>query len=164
MLETAVAVIIEALKGAGLNARERYVLEELDTKGSLVCVGAKSAKNLSSGFTEYLGIKSDAELGDRELYGFRTELSLSLDVYVPEPEGERGCQAVFAKISDALFSLPSGMKRRELRCFEAAPDSETRMFKQSIELCCSAYFVSSVWEESGEFSDFVLRGVMRDGN
>lgn len=164
MLETIIQALLNTLSKAGIRCVSQYPMDALEPEnGAVVCVGVKSSRLLSSGAGEYLGIR-EAESGNRsEVFGFRLELNLGLDIFAPDEEGEGalGCVSMFSLISDALYELPSGLKNRELVCGAPKPDGLTEMYHCPCELRCAAYLVCEADDETGEFADFVLRGVLR---
>lgn len=163
MLDTVISALVNILEAGGIRSVEQYPTDRLDPEaGSVVCVGVRSSKLLSSGAGEYLGIREEENGVSAELYGFRLELVLGLDIFSPDREGEGAmrCAALFSQISAALSELPSGLKNRGLICGKTAPDSLTEMFHCPCELHCAAYLVCEADEETGEFTDFVLRGVL----
>lgn len=164
MIDTVVSCVVQTLENAGIDAYAKYPAAELDTKAqTVVCVGVSSCRNVSAGLGEYLGQREDSERGATNLYGFRMELVLSLDIYAPLKIGADGCTQCFSDTATALRALPSGLKPQALVCAQAQPDSSTAMFKCPVELHCTAYFVCTAGEEENEFTDFVLKGVLKNG-
>lgn len=164
MLDVIVDAVVDILGRAGLQAVREYPRTLLDPEqGPVVCVGVKSSKLLSAGAGEYLGLRETAEGGVTELYGLRLELVLTLSIFSPcdEQNGAAGCARCFTQVSDALGELPSGLRSRALVCGVTQPDSLTEMFRCDCELHCAAYLTAEADEETGEFTDFVLKGVLK---
>jgi len=159
MLDEVLNALLELLRKTGIRAATQYPAEEIRREdGAAVVVGIRSAKSVSAGFGGYLGLRSDPEAGDVELYGFQVELLVSLDIYATESEGARGCVSGYSAVAAALGSLPAGLRLRTLSCGSPAPDLGTGMFKCEAELTCAAHFVCSKPDDTGEFTDFALYG------
>jgi hypothetical protein len=165
MLNAVVSALVDALNRAGVEAVCQYTPAPLDSrKGPLVCVGVKSSRLLSPGAGEYLGLRRNEDGSFTETYGFRLELVLALDIYSPCDAEPSGCMDCFGDITMAARELPSGLKVRKLVCGVASPDKATEMFRCPCELHCLAYLVCSASEETGEFTDFQLKGTVVHGN
>lgn len=162
MLETVVTAVVTALGEKGIGATRRFPASRLDKGNSpVVCVGVKSSRLLSSGAGDYLGTRDDAEKGRTELYGFRSELVLSLDIYSAK-QGPEGCAKCFDAMTALLPGLPSGLKLKSLESGETVFDADTGMFMCPCRLECTAYLICQADEETGEFTDFILRGVLKN--
>lgn len=165
MLESVAGEIVAALKEKGVNACHAYPRQPLRAGQSLVCVAVKSARQSDGGFAGYLGMKTDENGKQTELYGMRCALELALDIYAPM-ESENGaleCLKCFDTVTAALGSLRSGLKIQALQWDEAAPDKDSGMFHCRCGAECAA-FLSAAADESGdkaEFSDFILKGELR---
>ncbi|MCM1150236.1 MAG: hypothetical protein NC319_09180 [Butyricicoccus sp.] len=164
MLDSVVSAIIAALNEAGIGAVEAYPKKELcRLDGALVCVGVKSAKGLPAGFGGYLGLGADPETGrSEELYGARCVLELSLDIFAGTGAGAGECTRCAGRIPAALGALPEGIKISSLSFGAAAPDGGTGLFKCSGVLSGTAYFIARERPEDGVFSDFILRGSVKE--
>lgn len=159
MFDAALNVLLSLLREAGITATAEYPTEAIRRKdGALVCVGLKNGKSASAGFGGYLGLRSDPERGEMELYGFQTELLVGLTVYAPEDQGAQGCAACYEAAVSALTCLPTGLRLKSLSRGPAAPDLGTGMFKCEAELSCAAHFVCARPADGGEFQDFALYG------
>lgn len=162
MLDAVLDAVVTALCGAGLAALRQFPDSELDRdSGPVVCVGLKSNKLVSSGAGDYMGEKTDGGTVS-EVYGFRMEPVIALDVYSPDDgeNGAEGCVGTAEAVSAALPEFPSGLKVRELVCGETAFDGATEMFHMPVALSCAAFLTREMNGETGEFSDFVLKGVL----
>ncbi len=164
MLEGVVSAVAAALGAAGIEAVEAYPKRELCClDGALVCVGVKSAKGLPAGFGGYLGLGADPVTGKRgELYGARCVLELALDVYAGMGAGAGECTRCAGRIPAALGGLPEGIKISSLCFGQTAPDGETGLFKCSGVMAATAYFIARETDEDGVFSDFILRGSVKE--
>lgn len=161
MVEAVLTAVTSALTDAGLNAQRQFPDAALCRgSGALVCVGVKQSRLLSAGCGEYLGRRT-VDGAPREVYGWRLEGVLALDIYSPEGSGPALCQSCFEALSSALAVLPSGLRQRELRCGETVWDESTGMFLCRCELSVLALLTREESAEDGVFTDFVLRGVMK---
>lgn len=162
MIDTVLKNIVALLQNAGIDAMLQYPTTVLDRKrGPVVCVAVKSGTRSGCGLGDYLGIRSDNG-AMRELYGCRLKLTVSLDIFVPwGEESISSAMECFSNISDALYALPSGLKPQKIHCGTAKPDKETEMLKCPAEMECVAVLICEKDAESGEFTDFVLKGVLK---
>lgn len=152
--------VITTLTAAGLSAFSEYPAGALDrTQGPVICAGVKSTKLISSGAGDYLG-ESTVEGVSREIYGLRMDAVISLDIYSPDDaeNGAAGCGGTAESISAAVSSLPSSIKVRAIVRGETEYDGKTEMFFCPMELHCAALLTREENAESGEFTDFYLRG------
>lgn len=161
MLDTVLDAVVAALTAAGLSALRQFPESEADRAAVAVCVGLKRNRLVSAGAGDYMGEKTEGGVVS-EVYGYRMEPVLALDVYSPDDgeNGADGCMKAAALIAAALPDFPSGIRPRELSCGETAYDGITEMFHMPAELGCSAFLTREMNAETGEFTDFVLRGVI----
>ena len=97
-----------------------------------------------------------------EVYGCRVELTVSLDIFVPwGEESVSAAMQCFTALSEALYAAPSGLKPLRIHCGTAKPDRETEMLKCPVEVECIAVLLCERNTESGEFTEFVLKGVLQ---
>ena len=61
----------------------------------------------------------------------------------------------------ACAAMLGGLRGAELSCGETQPDAETGLYRLPAEIRGTAYFSAELDEDSGEFSDFTLRGVLK---
>ena len=157
MIELILSALCDTFKAAGITAVREFPADRLpDFEDFLVCVGILSSRSLSSGFGDYLGTRSDPlTLLESELYALRLELEISLDIYA-----RPGSNPGLGLISEALASLPSGLRFIELRSGETRFDRDTELLKTPATLKGSAYLTAAADEDCGEFYDFVLKGVV----
>ena len=165
MLETLVAAVVGALKAEGLSAAPAYERAPLERGGgALVCVSVRSAERTGSGFAEYLGIFTDPKTGiERESYGMRADVELGVDVYVSKKSENASleCVRVFDKAASAVSALSAGWKLKSVSCGEAAPDGETGLFRCKGSMRGTAYLIAQPENDSGAFTDFILKGVLK---
>lgn len=164
MLENVIAAAVSALTDAGLSAGAAFCKAPVDRDAAFLRVGAAGAVDRSAGFGRYLGVENDPETGEREVYGLRCEIELSLDAYAPLSADNAALQsaALFDNAAAVIGGVP-GLSVREVRCGAPRPDQDTGMFRLSGAVKCAALLVSS--PEDGEetaFTDFVLRGDLRN--
>ena len=152
MFDEVISAIIAALRKKGIPAAAQY-RGELLRENRLVCVGIRGGRMLSSGAGEYLGLKNG-----RELFGFRAEITAAADIFA---ESAAGCLSLLDKLGGALGSLPGGLRGAALSCEEVRPDEDTGLYRLPAEICGTAYFSAEQDEDSGEFLDFTLRGVLK---
>ena len=165
MLDDVIDAICNVLSAAGINAAAQYPSAALVRDDApMICVGIKNTKMLSPGCGDYLGMKTDENGNTSEVYGLRMELELGLDIYASydQSDGASACLACFGEAVQALSQLPGGIRLKSLECGVPEPDSSSDMFKCRCGLKCTAYFMREEQEDTGEFTDFVLRGVLRD--
>ena len=163
MLESVIASVVDALTGAGIDAGPAFPKSGVDRSKAFVRAGVAKAADTGAGFARYLGIENDPETGEREVYGLRCEIALSLDVYAPlsAENAAMECAALFDRAAAVIGGVP-GLGVREISCGAPGPDRETGMFRLSGGVKCTGLLVSA--GEGGEdaaFTDFVLRGELR---
>ena len=164
MLESVVTAVAEALQAANIPAAPAYPRTEISCPaGGFVRVGVAKAVDSSPGFGRYLGLAEDPETGERELYGMRCELELSLDVYCPL-SGENAamdCAALFDRAAGVIGGI-GGLGLREVHCGEPGPDRDTGLFRLRGDVKCTALLVTGCETDQGAvFTDFILRGELR---
>ena len=158
MLEEAVEAVVSALKSSGIDAAAEFpdgFAKKIS--GPTVRVGLRSCALTSSGCGEYLGLTT-VNGAQEELYGSRAELCVELDIFAP---AAAECAAAGDSAAAALSALPAGLKTREFTCRPAEFDETAGAFRRRCELKCFAYLVRTAAADSGEFTDFVLRGVLK---
>lgn len=161
MLDTVIGAFVGVLREGGIDALREYPDARLGRKGApVVCVGAKSGRLSGSGMGEYLGTN---QADGRELYALRLELVLGMDIFAPLG-WEGGCLSVFEQVSALLPRLPSGLRPSALVSGEVLPDTDTGLLRSRCEMHCTASLVGEADEETGEFLDFELKGVLKHAN
>ena len=127
----------------------------------VVAVSAIETDAVSSGAGEYLGIFRDAENGERELYGRYLEVTLGLFICSPDTEqyGAGAVSRVFGQIVSAFSDKRLPLKVRSLKCGETEYDGVTGMYVCRAEAKCRCFMTAEI-REDGEFSDYILKGVM----
>lgn len=157
VLEPVLTAVIDALTAAGLDAERQYPAARLGRlTAPKIFAGVQSSTLKGSGYGEYLGIRA---LDGAEVYGLRLELCLALDIYAPLG-AEQDCLQTFEAISSALAGLPSGIRPTVLVCGETVPGPEAGLLQCRAQLHCSAALLCRADEDSGQFHDFELKGVL----
>lgn len=162
MPDAVLDALTEALTAAGVRAVRAYPDTVLSRgEGPVVCVGMKANQLVSAGAGDYLGQETvNGVLA--EVYGFRMDLTVSLDIYAPDDgRGAAACGLCAEAVCGAFSRFPSGLKPRALECGETAFDAETGMFRLPMSLRCAAFLLREKNSETGEFTDFALKGVVR---
>ena len=136
--------VIAAIAAAGGTAVKRYGEEKFRTCARAVtAVGARETVI--------------------ETFGRRMTLTLSLDVYAPRELGADGCGEEAEKVTQALTAaLPEGLRLRELRWGAAEWDKATGMFRLCASARYAAYFLCERAEDETVFTDFVLKGTVKE--
>ncbi len=158
-LEQVKEAIAAALERAGLRAVTAYGPEKLAKyDGPVVAVGLRRGECRQAGLWDYLG-----ESGGGEVYGRRLDISLSLDAWAEAEIGAERCQQALERAYEAaLDGLPAGIRPGEMVWEEVKWDKETGMFLRRGTLRCGAYLLATVREETGELTDFILKGVLEN--
>lgn len=162
MTEPILSALTAALTAADIPAVRAWPDTPLDTGEKRVCVDMKSCRLSGSGMGEYLGIRAGSGgQADAELYGLRLEAELSLTVLAPTAAE---CTAMLDEISAALDTLPGGLKMQALVCSQVKPDRASGMFRCEAVLSALACLLAEKDEETGCFTDFELKGVIRNAD
>lgn len=167
-MEFIVDAVVEILHGSGMEAASSYSSKPaIRRKTPVVAVGIKSAGAVSRGYFDYLGLRLDeADMRYKELYGRQLGLVLSVDLFSPATEGcgAPKCREMFGQIVDAFSSsLPSGLKAGPISCGNLSFDKELNLFHLPCTVEAQAFIYATV-DDGGEFTDFVLKGVMKNGD
>lgn len=126
---------------------------------AVVVVSLRKCEGGPAGLRDYLGERFDPDTGQwAELYGKRAELTLGLDIYAPERLGEKGCAALFAKLSEGLTDgKPAGLTVLRLSCGETGFVEREGLFRCAGEAVCQVYLYA-ITDENGIFTDFRIKG------
>ena len=162
MLTSVIGTVAAALSDADLPAVSTWPKAALDRSESCICVGAAHAEACAGGFARYLGLETDPETGEHEVYGLNCALELRLDIYAPlsESNAAETCLDLFDTAAETICAMP-GLRVEALQCDSPTPDKETGMFHLRGGVKCSAMLLCSADGEDGTFSDFVLRGELQ---
>lgn len=154
-MELILQTVLTALQDAGVRATERFPQTALDRTASIVCVSVQSGIIERPSFGRYLGLYQSGQEEPVELYGWKHDVTVLLELYVPLGSG---WTSLFSAVVQALENLPSGLRVKKVTRGELAPDRETEMFRCPCTLECTAYLVRIGQEDTVYWSDFVVRG------
>lgn len=163
MLENVVRDVVAALRGNGIDASPAFPKTPAKAGGGgFVRVGVSGARDRSAGMARYLGVETDGEHGEREVYGLLCDMELSIDVYTPPAADNAAMEALglFDRAAEIIGGMGS-LRVRELSCGAPGPDKDTGLFRLSGAAKCSGLLVSAEGGEDALFADYVLRGVLK---
>lgn len=90
-------------------------------------------------------------------------LTLLVEVYAPRALGAAGCEEAAETITQAMMTaLPEGLKLRTLQWGKTGWDKTTGMFRLDASAKYAAYFVAEAAEDETVFTDFVLKGAVKE--
>ena len=162
MTDTILSALTASLVSADVPAIRAWPEAALDTAESCVCVEMKSCRLSGSGMGEYLGLRTTSDgQDDAELYGLRLETEILLTVLAPTAAD---CASMLDDLSAALDTLPGGLKVQALVCSQVKPDRAAGMYRCEAVLSTLAYLLAERDEETGCFTDFELKGVIRNAD
>lgn len=157
--------VAAAIKAAGGAVIESYSEEQLKRYATAVAaVGTKETVIEESGAIEYLGEKVDEMTQEMVVvYGRKMLLTLLTEVYAPRTMGAAGCEEAAETITQAMMTaLPEGLKLRTLQWGKTGWDKTTGMFRLDASAKYAAYFVAEAAEDETVFTDFVLKGTVKE--
>ena len=157
--------VAAAIKAAGCAAIESYSEEQLKRYATAVAaVGTKETVIEESGAIEYLGEKVDeAPQETVSVYGRKLLLTLLIEVYVPRTVGAAGCEEAAEAITQAMKKeMQEGLKLRTLQGGKTGWDKTTGMFRLDASAKYAADFVAEAAEDETVFTDFVLKGTVKE--
>ncbi len=157
--------VISAIESTGCGAEEAYSAERLRRyERAAAAVGVREAHISGSGVTDYLGRRVDERTQEIvEVYGRRMEVGLSIDIYAPRALGAEGCETAAENVAQALLTaLPEGLRLRALHRGETEWDKVSGMFRLCAQAEYAAYFTAEAAEEETVFTDFVLKGTVKE--
>ena len=135
--------VAAAIKAAGCAAIESYSEEQLKRYATAVAaVGTKETVSV---------------------YGRKMLLTLLIEVYAPRTLGAAGCEKAAEAVTQALMTaLPEGLKLGSLQWGKTGWDKTTGMFRLDASAKYAAYFVAEAAEDETVFTDFVLKGTVKE--
>lgn len=140
MLENVAAVIVQALKNAGINAVSAYDGKALCEDEAVVSVSLDAVHIASSGLGSYIGICS--ENGDiKEMYGDKAEIRVKAEVYCP-PVSDGDCTAIACGVIEQL-RLTDDLSVLSFEIGQTTYDEQTCMLRCACMAQCRAYLVRS---------------------
>ncbi|MGM9521834.1 MAG: hypothetical protein ACI3VB_05075 [Oscillospiraceae bacterium] len=159
-IENILETVRETLADAGIKAVTEFPAGLMKRyTAPIAAVGFGGVEILSAGLLEYIGEKADGGGGTFEVYGRRMELEAGIGIYSPRAEfGAQGCLDMAGRISEALRSLPTGIKVRSFVCEEIEFDGKTDMFLLKCRLKCVCFLYAERRDET-EILNFTLKGV-----
>ena len=162
-LDQVKVAIAAALERAGLRAVTAFGPKRLEAYGGpVVTVGVRRGECRQAGLWDYLGEREEKG-ARREIYGRRLDITLSLDAWADAETGAERCQQALERAYEAVLNgLPAGIRPGEMVWEEVKWDRETGMFLRRGTLQCGVYLLAAAREETGELTDFVLKGVLTD--
>lgn len=163
MLENVVRDVVAALRESGVEASPAFPKAPAKAgDGGFVRIGVAGVRDKSAGMARYLGVETDGERGEREVYGLLCDMELAIDVYTP-PAGDNAALdalTLFDRAAEIIGGMGS-LQVRELNCGAPGPDRDTGLFRLSGAAKCSGLLVSAESGEDAYFADYVLRGVLK---
>ena len=161
-VKRAVMAVIAAAGGAAV---ESYSVEPLKCyQTAVAAVGTKATVLEESGAAQYLGEKVDEATQETvSVYGRKMLLTLLIEVYAPRELGAAGCETAAETVTQALMTaLPEGLKLRTIQWGKAGWDKTAGMFRLEANAKYAAYFVAEAAEDETVFTDFVLKGTVKE--
>ena len=130
----------------------------------MAAVGTKETVIEESGAAQYLGEKVDEATQETvSVYGRKMLLTLLIEVYAPRTLGAVGCEKAAEAVTQALMTaLPEGLKLRTLQWGKTGWDKTAGMFRLDASAKYAAYFVAEAAEDETVFTDFVLKGTVKE--
>lgn len=163
-LEKVLQAVAGYLSGRGVPAATAWPAgHRQEREEPVVLVSLRGCRVEPSGFQNYLGESFDQESGRwTERYGKKVRLTLGLDIYAPEKGGGDMVQSAFDALAAALLlEGPEGLDLLELSCGETALDGGSRRLRRPAQAVFSAFLWAGGDMEGGVFTDFELRGVVK---
>ena len=126
--------------------------------------GTKETVIEESGAAQYLGEKVDEATQETvSVYGRKLLLTLLIEVYAPRTLGAVGCEKAAEAVTQALMTaLPEGLKLGSLQWGKTGWDKTTGMFRLDASAKYAAYFVAEAAEDETVFTDFILKGTVKE--
>ena len=133
--------VAAAIKAAGCAAIESYSEEQLKRYATAVAaIGTKETVIEESGAAQYLGEKVDEATQETvSVYGRKMLVTQAL-----------------------MTALPEGLKLGSLQWGKTGWDKTTGMFRLDASAKYAAYFVAEAAEDETVFTDFVLKGTVKE--
>ena len=162
MVEAITRAVCAALCEGGINAARSFPDVSIDEiSESLVCVDARSVSAAEGAFADYLGLRRREDGAFVEVFGQRCDFSLSVDIFVRPERGGALCAEIFDGVVLALGNLREGMKICGVSRGKCSFDGGTGLLLCACEVSGVAFLICEGTEETGEFTDFVLKGEIR---
>ena len=126
----------------------------------MTAVGIAEAKSVDGPYA-YLGMQEDKNGALRALYGKTLETEAVLEVYCPRSLGGRACMEEAERVA-ALLGAPLGAV--QIGSFTVGPcayDALSDCFRCALTAKSRAYLYAAANEDETEFTDFILKGVLK---
>ena len=78
--------------------------------------------------------------------------------------GAAGCDRAVDSLRETLSALPAALKLLEMECGEVSPDEELGAYRCKCEVKCIAFLVAETDGDTPEFTDFKLKGSVKNGD
>jgi len=157
-MELILQTVLTALNNAGVHAVEKFPQESLDRRNAIVCVSIPSGTVENPAFGRYLGLYGADGEDPVEVYGWKNEVTVLLELFFPVGQARTD---LFRAVGQALETLPAGLRVKKVTRGELSPDKATGMFRCPCTLECTAYVVRLGEDNTVYWSDFVVRGDLK---
>ena len=160
-MELLIEALIAALEQAGRRAVKAFpqgLMPHLEKP--VTAVGIAEAKSVDGPYA-YLGMQEDKNGALRALYGKTLETEAVLEVYCPRSLGGRACMEEAERVA-ALLGAPLGAV--QIGSFTVGPcayDALSDCFRCALTAKSRAYLYAAANEDETEFTDFILKGVLK---
>lgn len=163
MLANVCAEIVDALCDAGVNARAKYSGGDVgQITEPVIFVGVSEAKAAAAGLGHYLGTKHREDGTSCEVYGLVCQIMLALDIYTGAKMQDCGgaCADIFDEALCAVSKI-EGITVSEACVGEGSVQHKGGLYKCPCSIKGQVYLVSES-EDGTEFTDFILKGVLKN--
>jgi hypothetical protein len=161
-MELMITAVVSALKGAGVAATSALPAATMpQLNGPVTAVGLQSATATRSGFYDYLGLETMDDGSRRELYGRKLEATLFLDIYSPARLGGAECRRAAEAVSEVLLCGVDGVSLGTFTLGQCVYDEASNCFLCACTVEANAYVYAVASEDGTEFTDFILKGVLK---
>ena len=162
MLDAILKATLGALCDGGIFAVRSFPAGAIDEISDFaVCVSARRVSASDGAFSTYLGTRAREDGALVEVFGQRCDFSLSVDIFSRPEGGSALCAEIFDRVVAALGGLREGLRIREISCGKCSFDRDSGMLLCACEVLGAAFLICEGTSETGEFTDFVLKGEIR---
>lgn len=133
--------------------------QRLRQDNPVVAVSLRGCQAATGGFQDYLGEQYNEVSGQwEEIYGRRAQLTLGLDLYARQDEGERALQTGADQLMAALCEgCPQGITLESITVGESQRDSTSGLLMRPVAVTVQVYLYA-VAAAGDSFLDFKIRG------
>lgn len=151
---------VRQLRQAGLNAVAAMDgTQAARWREAVAAVSVSRVTCAPGGFQDYLGVETGADGREREVYGRRAELTLTLEVFAPRDGGGDACQkAVQAAMECLACQGAAGLPALEVRTGRVEFLERDGLYRQEAVCRCGAWLTARADGEAGRFTDFEVKG------